>query len=186
MFFGRVITERRPGLAAVRNAAFRVVMRVPAFRAYMRDAGWFPDTSYRKGLLDHTGGNRAVGNQLPQPWVQTDGGDRARLDDVLAGRWTLLHTGPALPWPAWAASGIRCLQVTPAGSAPAPGTIVDDEDVLIPWMRQHHATVLALRPDVVVYAAAAGDADLPCPPFVHPPQSPVAEQTPPPTATTAP
>ncbi|WP_446219435.1 bifunctional 3-(3-hydroxy-phenyl)propionate/3-hydroxycinnamic acid hydroxylase MhpA [Micromonospora sp. IBHARD004] len=184
--FGRIITERRPGLTALRNIAFRLVMRVPAIRAYMQEAGWFPDNSYPKGLLDHTGGNRAVGKQLPQPWVRTDGGDRARLDEMLAGRWTLLHTGPARPWPAWAAGGVTCLQVTPAGSAPAPGTIVDDEDVLIPWMRQHHATVLALRPDVVVYAAATGDADLPRPPFVHPPQSPVAEQTPPPAATATP
>ncbi|MEH0841201.1 bifunctional 3-(3-hydroxy-phenyl)propionate/3-hydroxycinnamic acid hydroxylase [Micromonospora sp. CPCC 205711] len=184
--FGRIITERRPGLAAVRNAAFRVLMRVPAFRAYMQEAGWFPDTSYRKGLLDHTGGNRAVGNQLPQPWVQTDGGDHARLDDVLAGRWTLLHTGPARPWSAWAAGAVSCRQVTPAGSAPAPGTIVDSDDVLIPWMRQHRATVLALRPDAVVYAAATGDADLPRPPFVAAPQAPVGEHPPPPAATAMP
>ncbi|MGC1211584.1 MAG: hypothetical protein WA890_10030, partial [Micromonospora sp.] len=184
--FGRIITERRPGMTALRNIAFRLVMRVPAIRAYMQEARWFPETSYRKGLLDHAGGNRAVGKQLPQPWIRTDGGDRARLDDVLAGRWTLLHTGPARPWPAWAAGGIRCLQVAPVGSAPAPRMIVDDEDVLIPWMRRHRATVLALRPDVVVYAAATGDADLPRPPFVTAPQTRVGGQTLPPAATTTP
>jgi 3-(3-hydroxy-phenyl)propionate hydroxylase len=181
--FGRIITERRPGLTALRNIAFRLGMRVPAIRSYMQEARWFPDTTYRQGLMNRSGRNPAVGKQLPQPWIRTDCGERARLDDVLAGRWTLLHTGAARPWPAWAAAGIACLRVTPAGSTPAPGTVVDTDDVLIPWMRRHRATVLALRPDVVVYAAASGDADLPRPPFVHPPLRPSREQAPPAAAT---
>jgi 3-(3-hydroxy-phenyl)propionate hydroxylase len=182
--FGRIITERRPVLTTLRNVAFRILMRVPALRGYMENAKWFPEGTYRRGLLNRSGGNPAVGKQLPQPWVRTDGGDRARLDDALAGRWTLLHAGPARPWPALEGNGTACLQVTPAGSTAALGTIVDTEDVLIPWMRRHRATVLALRPDVVVYAAARDDAELPGPPLVAAPQTPVGEQMPPPAAAT--
>jgi 3-(3-hydroxy-phenyl)propionate hydroxylase len=174
--FGRIITERRPALTALRNIAFRLVMHVPAIRAYLQETRWFPDTIYRQGLLNRSGNDRAVGKQLPQPWILTQGGERVRLDDGLAGRWTVLHTGAARPWPAWAGNGVARLRVTPAGSTPAPGTVVDSDDVLIPWLHRHRATVLALRPDVVVYAAATGDADLPGPPFLPAPRTRVSGQ----------
>jgi 3-(3-hydroxy-phenyl)propionate hydroxylase len=163
--FGRVITERRLALTVLRNIGFRAVMRVPPLGAYFRETKWFPATVYRRGLLNRANGSRAVGWQLPQPWVCTDSGERARLDDVLAGRWTLLHNGPAASWPTWPTDRAARLQVTPAGSPPALGTIVDADDVLIPWMRRHRATVLAVRPDAIVFTAA-GD-ELPPPPFAH-------------------
>jgi 3-(3-hydroxy-phenyl)propionate hydroxylase len=165
--FGRVITERRPALTMLRNIGFRVVMRVPPLRAYFREAKWFPATVYRRGLLSRANGSRAVGQQLPQPWVCTDSGERARLDDVLAGRWMLLHTGPAASWPNWPGDRAARLQVTPAGSPAVPGTIVDTENVLIPWMRRHRATVLAVRPDSIVFAAVGAGTGLPPPPFTQ-------------------
>jgi 3-(3-hydroxy-phenyl)propionate hydroxylase len=165
--FGRVITERRRTLTVLRNIGFRAVMRIPPVRAYLREARWFPATVYRRGLLSHATGSPAVGQQLPQPWVCTHHADRARLDDVLAGRWTLLHTGPAAPWPTWPTDRAARLQITPAGSTPAPGAIVDTDHVLIPWMHRHRTTVLAVRPDAIVYAAATDGADLPPPPFIQ-------------------
>ena len=169
--FGRIITERRRALTVLRNIGFRAVMRVPPLRAYFRDAKWFPATVYRRGLLSRANGNTAVGQQLPQPWVCTGSGERARVDDVLAGRWTLLHTGPAASWPTWPTERVARLQVVPAGSPPTPGAIVDTEGVLISWMHRHRTTVLAVRPDAVVYAAARDDANLPLPPFTPAPDT---------------
>ena len=45
------------------------------------------------GLLAHNG-NGAVGWLIPQPWVVDEKGDTVRLDDVVGGRWTVLHPGP--------------------------------------------------------------------------------------------
>jgi 3-(3-hydroxy-phenyl)propionate hydroxylase len=165
--FGRIITERRLALTVLRNIGFRAVMRVPRLGAYFRETRWFPATVYRRGLLSHANGSRAVGWQLPQPWVCTDSGERARLDDVLAGRWTLLYTGSAAAWSTWPIDRVPRLQVTPAGSPLIPGTIVDTEHVLIPWMRRHRATVLAVRPDAIVFAAVEAGAGLPPPPFTQ-------------------
>ena len=39
---------------------------------------------------------RAVGWLIPQPQVIDEKGDTARLDDVIGGRWTVLHTGPGI------------------------------------------------------------------------------------------
>jgi hypothetical protein len=52
-------------------------------RAYLQEAGWFPDTVYRRGLLDHAVPGPAVGRQLPLPWVGTANGEPARLDTDL-------------------------------------------------------------------------------------------------------
>jgi 3-(3-hydroxy-phenyl)propionate hydroxylase len=176
--FGRIITERRRTLTVLRNIGFRAAMRIRPVRTYLQEAGWFPDTVYRRGLLSRVVPGPAVGRQLPQPWVRTGNGERIRLDDVLAGGWALLHTGTAAQWPAWTADRAARLRVLPVGSNPAPGTIVDTDDVLIPWMRRHRATVLAVRPDAVVYAAATDGADLPAPPFIPPHRTSVAQQTP--------
>jgi 3-(3-hydroxy-phenyl)propionate hydroxylase len=165
--FGRVITERRRALTVLRNIGFRAVMRVPTLRSYFRETKWFPATIYRHGLLSRANGSRAVGRQLPQPWVYTGSGERARLDDVLAGRWTLLHTGPAASWPTWPTERAARLQVIAAGAPLAPGAVVDTEGVLIPWMQRHRATVLAVRPDAIVFAACGTNAGLPPSPFTQ-------------------
>ncbi|MCY1141627.1 bifunctional 3-(3-hydroxy-phenyl)propionate/3-hydroxycinnamic acid hydroxylase [Actinoplanes sp. Pm04-4] len=160
---GKIITERRRALAALRNVVFRLGLRIPALRAYAREARWLPMTEHRDGLLDRIGKATVAGQYPPQPWVLAPDGNRARLDDVLAGRWTLLHLGAQQDWPSWPDTVAR-LRVTPAGSPPAPGTIVDCDDVLIRWMRERDTTVLALRPDVLVYGAGA-DGVLPPAPF---------------------
>jgi 3-(3-hydroxy-phenyl)propionate hydroxylase len=181
--FGRIITERRPARTILRNVGFRLIGRVGPVHAHFREMKWFPDPRHRRGLL--APGGPAVGRHLPQPWVSTESGERVRLDDVLGGRWFLLHIGPARPWPAWVGGSVARLRVTPAGSAPAPGTIVDADNVLIPWMRRHRATVLAVRPDIVVYAAVRDDAELPYPPFVPVPQTRIPDGRIPAAAVTA-
>lgn len=163
VFFGRVITERRPPVTAARNAAFRIAMRLPFVGDYLRSAKWFPAAHYPKGFLSHSK-NAAVGHQPPQPWVLDEVGDRERLDDVIGSGWLLLHIGPARAWPEWTAAGVPTVQLYPSGTAISEGAVVDIDDTLVDWMRQHDAVVLALRPDGFVYAAAAANQTLPSPP----------------------
>lgn len=87
------------------------------------------------------------------------------------GRWLLLHGKHAVPQSAWDRLGVPSLTVTPGGSKPAEGTVVDSEGVLLPWMAGHRAATLALRPDAYVYAAAPAGAQLPPPPTGFAPAS---------------
>lgn len=160
---GRLITERRRPIARVRNGALRALDRIPGFGDWMQDANWIPVARYGAGLqARHRAG--ATGHQIPQPWVTGPDGVRVRLDEALGGRWILLHAGTAVPQPAWNLPGVSARTVTPTGSRPAEGTLVDSDGVLLPWMHRHGAATLALRPDAYVYAAARGGAPLPPPP----------------------
>ncbi|MEU5893905.1 bifunctional 3-(3-hydroxy-phenyl)propionate/3-hydroxycinnamic acid hydroxylase [Streptomyces sp. NPDC047461] len=179
VFVGRIITERRLPVARVRNGALRALDRIPGFGDWMQDSNWIPVAQYEAGLQARSR-TRATGHQVPQPWVTGPDGTRVRLDDALGGRWLLLHAGAATPQPAWP-SGVPSLTVTPAGSRPAEGTLVDSDGVLLPWMTRHGAATLALRPDAYVYAAAAEGAPLPSPPRGFTPST-----TSRPTASTAP
>ena len=66
---------------------------------------WIPDARYGEGFFAE-GSHRAVGWQIPQPWVKDDTGATVRLDDVLGGQWTILHTGaPPAGAQAWVELG---------------------------------------------------------------------------------
>lgn len=170
VFVGRIITERRRPVTRIRNTALRGLSRIPGFGNWLQDSHWIPVAHYSAGFqaLPRT---RASGHQIPQPWVTGPDGERVRLDDVLAGRWLLLHGKHAVPRPAWDRLGVPSLTVTSAGSEPAEGTVVDSEGVLLPWMAGHRAATLALRPDAYVYAAAPAGAQLPSPPTGFAPAS---------------
>jgi 3-(3-hydroxy-phenyl)propionate hydroxylase len=160
VFVGRVITERRRAVAVARDRGLRVLGRVPGFGDRLQDSQWIPVARYAAGFQARPR-TKASGSQIPQPWVTAPDGTRVRLDDVLAGRWLLLHARTATAQPRW---NVPALTVTPAGSRPAEGTVVDSDDVLLPWLAEHRATVLALRPDGYVYAAASAGSQLPHPP----------------------
>ena len=171
VFFGRVITERRRAVTAVRDPLFRVAMRAPYVGAFLRDGSWFPETRYAHGLLarsrSRTRAGGLVGQMVPQPWVEAADGTRTRLDDALGSGWALLRapgdrTGTD---PAWSRAGVRSLTLLPANSRPAAAAVVDADDVLVPWMRRHRVTTVAVRPDGIVYAAASGRGPLAPPPF---------------------
>jgi 3-(3-hydroxy-phenyl)propionate hydroxylase len=172
VFFGRVITERRPAVTVVRDILFRLVCQLPAIGGFLRDARWFPVTAYRRGLLatvpGRRGARRAVGAHLAQPWVLAEGGCRTRLDDALgSARWAVLHLGPGAARPelrAWRAAGIGVYELRCAGSTPGTGALVDIENTVLEWMQTRNVTVLAVRPDSIVYAAAGNGDPLPPPP----------------------
>ncbi|GAA2429596.1 bifunctional 3-(3-hydroxy-phenyl)propionate/3-hydroxycinnamic acid hydroxylase [Mycolicibacterium llatzerense] len=141
---GRVITERRPWLAAIRNHVVRALTRIPGANAAGQRFWWIPDAHYDDGFF--AAAHPAVGRQIPQPTV-----DGVPLDDLLGGRWTLLHTG-AVPVgaAAWTAAGASALQIT--------------EPSLVRWLADHKADAVVLRPDGFIYAATSSGQRLPAPP----------------------
>ena len=161
VFVGRVITERRPVVTALRDRLVRPICRLPATTRLLIRRSWVPEARYPHGLLG-TGGS-AVGRKIPQPWVLDGHGVRQRLDDLTASRWTVLSTGSAEP-AAWTVAGAALLTVLPPGSPARPGSVVDTDGVLTAWLRAHRAEVLALRPDSFVYAAANTETKLAPPP----------------------
>ena len=173
VFVGRIITERRRAVARVRNAALRPLDRIPGFSNWLQDSNWIPVARYAAGFQAGPR-TRASGRQIPQPWVTAPDGKRVRLDDALGGRWLLVHARTATAQPEWDRLGVPSITVTPAGSPPAEGTVVDGDGVLLAWLAEHRTATLALRPDAYVYAAAPAGAPLPPPPTGF---APTARQT---------
>src|SRR3984957_13848352 len=85
---GRIITERNRAITVVRNHLLRNILRVPAVSAGLDKFTWIPDARYREGFLSSVR-NRAVGWQIPQPWVTNADGARVRFDELLGGRWAI-------------------------------------------------------------------------------------------------
>jgi 3-(3-hydroxy-phenyl)propionate hydroxylase len=161
VFFGKVITERRRVVAAIRDRLFRLTCRLPVVGAYLRDARWLAPTAYRAGMLACTPARRgpggAVGAHLPQPWVLDEQGRRARLDDALGHiTWAVLHSGAGSDrddLQQWRRAGVRVHQLRPAGSTPGSDALVDTENLLVEWLGARGVATLAIRPDGIVYAA---------------------------------
>lgn len=160
---GKIIVDRNPVRAALRQRAFRTASKVPGFDTWLRNNRWLPHAHYRAGLLARNG-NPATGWLIPQPWVIDDKGDHVRFDDILGGRWAVLYTGALPDCPAWRNAGVPILELSPAGSAPGPDRIVDRDGTLIRWLKAKNAGTIALRPDGFVYCAAGDDQTLPPPP----------------------
>jgi 3-(3-hydroxy-phenyl)propionate hydroxylase len=144
---GQIIKVRNRAVAVARNHLMRNLLRVPAISNRLDKFTWLPEARYRNGFVSNVE-HRAVGWQIPQPWVSDADGTRVRLDDVLAGRWTILHVG-ALP------SGADAWGVP---------TIAITEPSLAQWLRRRKAVAAVLRPDGFIYAAAGSGQPLPPPP----------------------
>ena len=163
VFVGRIITERNQVVAALRNRAGRILIRLPAMMRRLQTVMWIPQPRYSGGFL--ATGHRAAGWQIPQPWVTDANGARARLDDVLGNRWTLLHIGPAPSGGrAWQKVGVPTLTVSGPGSDPQLDGIRDGDGTLVRWLDAKNATAVVLRPDGFIYAAAQSGRPLPPPP----------------------
>jgi 3-(3-hydroxy-phenyl)propionate hydroxylase len=147
---GRIITERNRVIAATRNLLLRKLTRLRVLEARLQRLTWIPDARYADGFLAAVR-HRAVGWQIPQPWVTDANGVPVRLDDVLGGRWAVLHVGPP-PTGArgWEQLGIPAIPVV--------------EPTLVDWLRRKKAAAVVLRPDGFIYAAAGSGRPLPPPP----------------------
>ena len=149
---GRVITERNRGIAAVRNHMLRILTRIPGVLRGGQKLLWIPQARYRDGFL--AAGGPAVGWQIPQPWVAGPGGVRMRLDDLLDGQWSILHTGlPPAGTKPWTELGVPAIPI--------------DEPTLVDWLRRRKATAVVVRPDGFIYAAADSEHSLPAPPAIE-------------------
>jgi 3-(3-hydroxy-phenyl)propionate hydroxylase len=149
-FAGWIITQRNRAIAVARNHVLRTLTRLPGLDARLQKITWIPDARYVDGFFA-AGGHRAVGWQIPQPWVTDTDGARVRLDDLLGGQWTVLHAGEA---PAgahsWTAAAVPTLRI--------------NEPTLVDWLRRKKAAAVVLRPDGFIYAAAKSGQPLPPPP----------------------
>jgi 3-(3-hydroxy-phenyl)propionate hydroxylase len=161
---GRIITERRKTLAFLRNHLLRAMTRVPGGLAAAQKLIWIPDSRYPAGFFA-TDTRGAVGWQLPQPWVTDAAGEKLRLDDVIGGRWAVLHLGAA---PAgaerWERLGALSVAVTDRGCQPPAGAVRDDDGALSRWLRGKKAAAVVVRPDGFIFAARASGCPLPAPP----------------------
>lgn len=101
----------------------------------------------KAGLVDPDSG----GARVPQPTVATRAGT-AKLDDLLAGRFTLLtlDAAPALD-PAWQAIGGQVLSLAPNGGT----SISDPTGTLQTWFDADGTRWALLRPDRYVFAKGA-------------------------------
>lgn len=150
VLMGRVITEHNKVLAAFRNHLLRVITKVPAITRQGQKLYWVPEAHYPDGYFAGSG-HKAEGRQVIQPSVADETGTRKRLDDVLQGRWTLLHLG-ALPAgaQAWIQRGVRSVPVR--------------DTTLTAWLRKHKAAAVIVRPDGFIYAATESTTPLAPPP----------------------
>ena len=157
---GRVITERRRAIAAVRNHVVRAATKLPGALELLQKVFWIPVARYRAGYFVP---GTAAGWQIPQPWVTDQTGAPVRLDDLHAGRWTLLHVGDALPRGAsdWTAAGVPTIRVCGPGEGPPEGAVIDNSSVLIEWLRAKKVVAVIVRPDGFVYAAGDSTHSLP-------------------------
>lgn len=160
---GRVITERRKALAALRNRLFSAVAATPGFALRAQRVFWIPDARYRDGFFarrfSSLRGRRnhdATGWQIPQPWVTVDG-DTVRLDDAIGRQWSVLHVGtrPAGA-SSWTSLGVPAVELG--------RDIRDHTGALTAWLRSRGATAVVVRPDGFIYAAANAERSLPAPP----------------------
>ena len=166
VFFGRVITERRPLVTKLRDPLFRLAMCTPLVGDHLRSGRWMPAVTYNDGLLEPGRRIKVVGSTVPQPWVQDSDGHRVLLDDAFEQEWAVLHStavDPAALAP-WQRAGVRTIEVLPAGSAPRAGAVVDADAALLPWLRRARTDAVVVRPDGIVYAARPSDGVLAAPP----------------------
>lgn len=147
---GRIITERNRVIAAIRNHGLRALARIPGMDARSQKLMWIPDARYTDGFFA-AAGHRAVGWQIPQPWVPDGQGATVRLDDILGGRWAMVHTGAPPPGAhTWTELGVPAIRIS--------------EPILLRWLRGKKAAAVVVRPDGFIYAAVESGQPLPAPP----------------------
>ncbi|MCV7420627.1 bifunctional 3-(3-hydroxy-phenyl)propionate/3-hydroxycinnamic acid hydroxylase [Mycobacterium yunnanensis] len=164
VFVGRVITERRARVVALRNHLLRAITKLPGVLRGGQKLYWIPDAHYDDGFFAGTG-HGATGWQIPQPWVSTADGETVRFDDALGGTWAVVQAGPAGDGvDAWRRLGVPVLRLSGPAAELAEGAVRDDAGTLTRWLAQKKAATVVIRPDGFVYAATSPGHRLPAPP----------------------
>lgn len=154
---GAQVCKLDPEEAARRDAEFR---RIEAERGNATVAMTDVVPPIRAGIVDATTG----GMRLPElAYVMSDG-SRRRLDELLAGRFTLLGSrGAVQSLPADLAARWRELdgqEITLSPPGTSVGNVGDEQGSLAKWLEGRQAQWVIVRPDRYVYATAADQASL--------------------------
>lgn len=154
LLIGAIIGVRRESVARLRDAAFRMAMRLPVSRRYLAEFRIKPDWVCGPGLLAPRGrGASPAGHLLWQPRVGSLTG-RMRLDEALGGGWAFLSWQRSCRPAALRGPGLRELVVRPCGERPrAADEVVDLEDRLRLQFRRYRARGLLVRPDRFIYGS---------------------------------
>jgi 3-(3-hydroxy-phenyl)propionate hydroxylase len=130
---GRMYSPRSRATERVRDVGFRALQLVPGGKEYVLQMKYKPMPRYTSGIV--VGARRSrrddpVGRMFLQRAVESAGGRRERLDDVL-GPWFAvigIHLDPtvhlgasSLSW--WSTLGARFVEVRPSRSGARPGAL---------------------------------------------------------------
>jgi 3-(3-hydroxy-phenyl)propionate hydroxylase len=110
---------------------------------------------------DETHGASPIGKFIPQPRVATTNGRLLLLDEAIGNGFVLLGDGvdpqamlSLEQKQSWDALGTRYISVcAPHQPSQSQDDVIDIDGTLLGWMRRHHTTVIAVRPDRFVAAA---------------------------------
>ena len=173
------VSMANPLLAALRNAATRVVKRLPGIGPFVMRGDFIPKPIYANGAylgLPRRHWRSAEGALMPQPTVRGSDGRRHRLDDLLGSGFLILCAGVdprtllgAKEREALADLGARFAVIYPLGRRPYGRTerqwspdLVELEDVAGDWYQWLKrcggkvGNVAVVRPDKFVFALVKG------------------------------
>ena len=174
---GRILGQRRRGVAKARDGLLRAVSVLPAVRRWVLEMRFKPIPHYRDGFVavDQARDDAiGVGRMFPQPMVEDLDGRQVRLDEVLGPWFAIVGFGcdplsrlTTTERAAVSRFQARVVEVVESRSTarrrqdehPDAGLVVveDLDNHLRPWFRDRGWDVVLVRPDRCV--AAAGTAD---------------------------
>lgn len=158
---GAIVTVESPLLAACRDLACRILVRLPWIGRRIRDFHIKPDWISGPGMLTRRRSFRSPAGRLVwQPWIVTATGARSRLDDVLGPDWTFLSWRERTVPERLVRLGVREIVVHErqrGWRGLGEGEIVDIEDRLRLQFRRHRARGMLVRPDRFIYGSDRDD-----------------------------
>lgn len=170
--FGAMLSQTNPALAALRDAFFMSIRKIPRIRDYVLQMKFKPMPRYSRGVVGDSADRvqrECIGRMFIQPLVETEDGATSRMDEALGIGFALLgwRWDPrAALTPALRAQldrlGCRYVAAQRARSGCAPDeaqagplpVLQDTENALHFWFQRTGADWVLLRPDR--YVAALG------------------------------
>jgi 3-(3-hydroxy-phenyl)propionate hydroxylase len=159
---GRILGPTRPSVARARDWILRAASAAPPVKRWLLEMRFKPVPHYRTGFV--TAGGIVVGRMMAQPMVETSGGARLRLDDVMGQGFAVVGfecdpLAALTETELAAADGFqpRVIKVLESRAgvrhhrAPcvnADTVVVEDvHNELRPWFRARGGDVVLVRPD---------------------------------------